>query len=60
MNKIFEMFIDIGGDESNRIREESKICLLCMVNLILQYLTLVIVGLYLDLLFYKTYELKCK
>jgi hypothetical protein len=59
MNRKLEMFIDVGDDDSYRIREESKIRLLFKVNLMLQYLTVILVGLYLNLLFYESYELKC-
>jgi hypothetical protein len=59
MNGKLEMFIDVGDDDSYKIREERKICLLFKVNMMLQYLTVILVGLYLNLLFYESYELKC-
>jgi hypothetical protein len=59
MNGKLEMFIDVGDDDSYKIREESKICLLFKVNMMLQYFTVMLVGLYLNLVIYESYELKC-
>jgi hypothetical protein len=41
MNRKFEIFMDVGGDDSKSIREESKICLLFKVHLMMQYLTVI-------------------